>query len=63
MRHPWPDCWHNSTTIATYCGRLGDKARQKALADFDERLVIEKTIEVYAELLSAFPRAAHATAS
>lgn len=38
--------------------RLGDNARQKVLVDFDERLVIEKTIEVYAELLSAFPRAA-----
>lgn len=43
--------------------RLGDNARQKVLVDFDERLVIEKTIEVYAELLSAFPRAAQAVVS
>jgi glycosyltransferase involved in cell wall biosynthesis len=43
--------------------RLGDNARQKVLADFDERLVIEKTIEVYEELLSAFPRVAHVAAS
>jgi glycosyltransferase involved in cell wall biosynthesis len=42
---------------------LGDNARQKVLADFDERLVIEKTIDVYAELLSAFPRVASATVS
>lgn len=33
--------------------RLGDNARQKALAHFDERLVIGKTIQVYAELLGA----------
>ncbi|GAB2579463.1 glycosyltransferase family 4 protein [Dyella jejuensis] len=31
--------------------RLGDHARQKALADFDERLVIQRTVDVYAELL------------
>jgi glycosyltransferase involved in cell wall biosynthesis len=31
--------------------RLGDCARQKALADFDERVVIGKTLEVYDELL------------
>jgi glycosyltransferase involved in cell wall biosynthesis len=31
--------------------RLGDRARQKALADFDERVVIGKTLEVYDELL------------
>jgi glycosyltransferase involved in cell wall biosynthesis len=31
--------------------RLGDRARQRAIADFDERVVIQKTIEVYDELL------------
>jgi glycosyltransferase involved in cell wall biosynthesis len=31
--------------------RLGRRARQKALTDFDERLVIERTLNVYAELL------------
>lgn len=31
--------------------QLGYRARQKALADFDERLVIQRTIDVYAELL------------
>lgn len=31
--------------------RLGERARQKALADFDERAVIRRTCEVYDELL------------
>lgn len=31
--------------------RLGEAARNKALAEFDERLVIERTLAVYAELL------------
>lgn len=31
--------------------RLGDSARKKALSDFDERLVITRTLEVYDELL------------
>jgi glycosyltransferase involved in cell wall biosynthesis len=31
--------------------RLGDCARAKAMADFDERMVIRRTIEVYDELL------------
>lgn len=31
--------------------RLGERARDQALSDFDERLVIRKTIEVYGELL------------
>jgi glycosyltransferase involved in cell wall biosynthesis len=31
--------------------RLGQRARQRALADFDERLVIDKTMQVYGELL------------
>ncbi len=31
--------------------RLGIAARNKALAEFDERIVIERTIEVYRELL------------
>lgn len=31
--------------------RLGHCARQKALTDFDERLVIQRTLNVYAELL------------
>ena len=42
--------------------RLGDNARQKALADFDERMVIARTIEVYSELLDAFPAGRRATA-
>jgi glycosyltransferase involved in cell wall biosynthesis len=32
--------------------RLGESARSKAVADFDERLVIARTLEVYDELLS-----------
>ena len=31
--------------------RLGDSARRKALADFDERLVISRTLAVYEELI------------
>lgn len=31
--------------------RLGQRARQRALEDFDERLVIDKTMQVYSELL------------
>jgi glycosyltransferase involved in cell wall biosynthesis len=31
--------------------RLGEQARAKAMADFDERMVIRRTIEVYDELL------------
>ena len=34
---------------------LGENARRKALSEFDERLVIEKTMAVYAELLGTFP--------
>jgi glycosyltransferase involved in cell wall biosynthesis len=33
---------------------LGAAARQRALAEFDERIVIEKTLAVYDELLSGF---------
>ena len=33
--------------------QLGRSARARALADFDERLVIQRTVEVYDELLSA----------
>jgi glycosyltransferase involved in cell wall biosynthesis len=40
--------------------RLGDCARQKALADFDERMVIGKTLEVYDELLSNMASVARA---
>lgn len=32
--------------------RLGERARARALADFDERLVITRTMEVYGELLT-----------
>lgn len=32
-------------------GRLGAAAREKALAEFDERIVIERTMAVYGELL------------
>jgi hypothetical protein len=31
--------------------RLGRCARQKALTDFDQRLVIQRTLNVYTELL------------
>jgi glycosyltransferase involved in cell wall biosynthesis len=40
--------------------RLGDCARQKALADFDERVVIGKTLEVYDELLRSMAPVARA---
>lgn len=33
--------------------RLGQSARQRALSDFDERLVIQQTMDVYSELLPA----------
>lgn len=42
--------------------RLGDAARTKALADFDERMVIAKTVAVYGELLSMPGPAAYAAA-
>jgi glycosyltransferase involved in cell wall biosynthesis len=32
--------------------QLGLRARQKALRDFDERIVIQKTVDVYHELLN-----------
>jgi glycosyltransferase involved in cell wall biosynthesis len=32
--------------------QLGHHARQKALRDFDERLVIQRTLDVYAELIN-----------
>jgi glycosyltransferase involved in cell wall biosynthesis len=32
--------------------RLGEAAREKALAQFDERIVVERTIEVYRELIA-----------
>lgn len=38
----------------TLLERLGQCARQRALSDFDERLVIQRTVDVYGELL---PRA------
>ncbi len=40
--------------------RLGEAARCKALADFDERMVIARTMEVYAELLRLPEPVAHA---
>ena len=33
--------------------RLGQAARAKALAEFDEKIVIERTLAVYRELLPA----------
>ena len=33
------------------CARLGKAAREKALAEFDEKIVIERTLAVYAELV------------
>jgi glycosyltransferase involved in cell wall biosynthesis len=32
--------------------RLGGAARQKAVDDFDEQLVVQRTIDVYNELLA-----------
>jgi glycosyltransferase involved in cell wall biosynthesis len=31
--------------------RLGDAARKKAMAEFDERIVIQQTLDVYRELV------------
>ncbi len=42
--------------------RLGECARQRALLHFDERMVIQKTFEVYGELLPAPLQAAEAVA-
>lgn len=42
--------------------RLGERARQQAMQHFDERLVIDKTFEVYDELLAAPLQAARAAA-
>lgn len=42
--------------------RLGDAARAKALAMFDERIVIQRTLDVYRALLSR-PRRAHTAAA
>lgn len=42
--------------------RLGEAARHKALSDFDERTVIARTLEVYAELLGTPGTVAHAVA-
>jgi glycosyltransferase involved in cell wall biosynthesis len=36
--------------------RLGQAARAKALAQFDERIVIQRTLEVYGEVLGKAPR-------
>lgn len=38
------------------CRKLGRAARQKALREFDERIVIERTLAVYRELLEPAPR-------
>lgn len=43
--------------------QLGLRARQKALRDFDERIVIQKTMDVYGELLSPLAGAASALRS
>lgn len=37
--------------------KLGRAARAKALAEFDERIVIERTVAVYSELLDGSPQA------
>ncbi|GAA0708272.1 glycosyltransferase family 4 protein [Dokdonella soli] len=37
--------------------RLGQAARVKALADFDERIIIDRTLNVYRELLGESPQA------
>ncbi|MDR3453484.1 MAG: glycosyltransferase family 4 protein [Rhodoferax sp.] len=39
--------------------QLGLAARQRALAEFDERIVIDKTLVVYGELLQGFQKSPH----
>jgi glycosyltransferase involved in cell wall biosynthesis len=36
--------------------RLGAAARAKALSEFDERIVIDRTIAVYRELIDSSPQ-------
>lgn len=43
-----------------WLAQLGDRAREQALKKFDERLVIQQTLEVYAELLHPDSDAAEA---
>lgn len=43
-------CLHDDPVLAA---RLGAAARAKALAQFDERFVIERTLAVYRELLGS----------
>jgi glycosyltransferase involved in cell wall biosynthesis len=38
------------------CRRLGLAAREKALSEFDESIVISKTLRVYSELLDPVPQ-------
>ncbi|AND69811.1 hypothetical protein ATSB10_23570 [Dyella thiooxydans] len=41
--------------------RLGARARQRALSEFDEQLVIQRTVDVYRELLRPAPSATRPT--
>jgi len=43
-----------------WLAQLGDRAREQALKKFDERLVIQQTLEVYAELQGPDSSAAEA---
>ncbi|MPW17421.1 glycosyltransferase [Paraburkholderia sp. CNPSo 3157] len=38
------------------CRKLGLAAREKALVQFDEQIIIDKTLAVYRELMPAYPR-------
>ena len=42
--------------VPAWARQLGLAARQRALAKFDERMVIEKTLAVYKELLPGFQK-------
>lgn len=45
------DCIARLDDDREWVARLGERAREQALKKFDERLVIQRTLEVYAELL------------
>ena len=52
--------WYQGYVVNSFqncCGRrLSLAARQRALAEFDERIVIEKTLAVHRDLLPGFQK-------
>ena len=48
---PWPAI-ERLHLNPVWASQLGLAARQKAIAEFDESIVIEKTLAVYEELLA-----------